>query len=185
MKTMVSRLGVLMVAVTALCAGAFAQEAAPKPTLTKQFGGWALRCYDQKGNSLCQIEEAFVDPEGRPVLQISMFYDPSEKIAVMRIVTPLGMALENGVVLDTDTFKSPALPFRICSQQGCVVTMKADAGVVDKLIKSTKGSVKVVRFRGKEKAFSFQFDGFGAAYQAMVSNSSVKPEAAAPAATAE
>lgn len=172
-----------LTAALALSASGYAQEA-PKPTITKEFSGWRLRCFDREGTTLCLIDETLVNKKtGEKVLSVSLQYVAAKKSALMEIGVPFGIAIENGAVLNTDTYKTETLRYRLCNQQGCYLVLPFDAAAVAKFGKATKAGVEVVFFGAKDNkttTLSFPMDGFTAAYQAMVDASSGKAPAATP-----
>lgn len=191
MNTMMMRAGALAAALLATLAAAPAQDAAaqqqqqPKPSVSKDIEGWTLRCFDNKDVQRCKITEVLVNKKtGRQVLGVSLQYFPDQKRSLVEIGVPLGMALENGASVVTDTYKTGTLRYTICYPQGCYVATAVDEGAVEQLGRATKASVDVVQYgSGKKLSIPFPMDGFSAAYRAMVENSHGAP-AAAPAAPA-
>jgi invasion protein IalB len=176
-------LGAAALAALSLSGTSFAQEAqAPKPTLTKEVGSWTVQCFEQNGASRCKMVEILVNKKsGMRVLGISLQYIAERKRSLMEVGVPLGITLQNGAVLKTDTFTSGTLRYSICDQQGCYVMMGVDDTLASTLSRSTKANMEWVNYGdGKKVSLAFPLDGFAAAYQEMVSASSAA-KAAAPA----
>ena len=84
------------------------------------------------------------------VLSLSLAYIPRMDRHAIQISVPLGVALQNGLVIQTDNFTSTALHFRRCDRQGCYVEMVLDNASIDSLSKSgPDGKIKIVADGGK------------------------------------
>jgi invasion protein IalB len=174
-------LGAAALAALSLSGTSFAQEAqAPKPTLTKEFGSWTVQCFEQNSASRCKMVEILINKKtGMRVLGISFQYIAEQKRSLVEIGVPLGITLQNGAMLKTDTFSSGTLRYSICDQQGCYVMMAADEKLASTISRSTKANVEWVSYGdGKKVSLAFPLDGFAAAYQEMISSSSAAKSAA-------
>jgi invasion protein IalB len=138
-----------------------------QPSEMKEFGDWTVRCYPVTSPSPCEmIELRVAKKSGQRILGFLLAYVPSRDAHVMQVSVPLGVALANGLVIDSDTYKSPVLKFRRCDQLGCYVEAAND--VVGTLGKATKAQAIVVSVDGKRYNLVFSLKGFTEAHQALV-----------------
>ena len=81
---------------------------------------------------------------------------------------PRGGAIAKGVVIQTSSFTSPALPYRHCDRNGCYVDMMIDNGSVESFGHADPAAkLKVVGDDGKEYPIPFSLKGFAGAHDAM------------------
>ncbi len=139
-----------------------------QPDVVKEFGDWTVRCYPVKSPSPCQMLELRVAKKSHQrILGVMLAYVPSRDANVLQVSVPLGVALSNGLVIDTDTYKSPVLKFRRCDQLGCYVEEAVGNDVVSKLAKATKANATIVSVDGKRYNLVFSLKGFTEAHQSM------------------
>lgn len=186
MKSMLLRRSGLIAGVAAMVlavGAAGAQEAPqrPAPTLNKQIGDWTVQCFGEGGANSCRMNEMLVNKKtGMRVLSVTVLYLPEQKRTLVEALVPLNVALQNGVSINADTFKSGTLQYNICVQQGCQTLFPATDDVIKALSSATKGSVQVVDFgSGKKISIAFPLSGFSEAYQTVVSSSRASAGAAA------
>jgi invasion protein IalB len=161
-------------------------------TDSKQVGDWTVRCFAVTSPSPCDMYQELQDQTSHQrVLSVSIAYVPSNDKHVMQIAVPLGVALQKGVVIKTDSYVSPALPYRRCDQAGCYVEMLLGDDQVAGFVKSgPQASVNIVADDNKPYALRFSLNGFAGAHDAMAGLARQKavgtapgaPEQAAPAA---
>ena len=177
-------------AATPAAAPAPKAPAAPRPTTpeVKPIGDWSVRCFPAESPSPCDMYEELDDKNSRQrVLSLSLAYIPKMDRHALMIAVPLGVALQKGVVIQTDNFTSAALHYRRCDRQGCYVEMLIDNASVDSLAKAgPNGRIRVVADGGKTYDLRFSLNGFAAAHDSMASQAKEKARdpkpAAAPAA---
>jgi invasion protein IalB len=158
---------------TAPAAPAAAAPANPnkpvQPNEVKAFGDWTVRCYPVSSPSPCEMLEIRVAKKtGQRILSVLLAYIPARNEHVIQIAVPLGVALQNGLVLNSDTYKSGVLHFRRCDQLGCYVEGSIDGNAVNSLSRATKADTEIVSMDGKRYNFAFSLDGFTAAHNALV-----------------
>jgi len=155
----------------------------PQPSETKEFGDWSVRCYPVTSPSPCEMVELLVNKKtGRRVLSVLIAYIPSRNQHVMQIGLPLGVMLQNGAVLSSDTYTSDVLHFRRCDAQGCYVETPIDSGSLSALARATKAQMQIVSVDGKKFQLVFSLNGFTPAHNALVELTKQKATAAPPAA---
>ena len=176
----------LAIAAALLAAPAFAQDDAEqqapqqqqqpqqanqqqKPSEQKEIGDWIVRCYPIKSPMPCMMEQMrFIKKTGQRVLGVTFAYMAQRDIHVAVISVPLGVSLANGLVINTDTWKSPAIKFLRCDQGGCYIETALPNDVVGSIGKATKGEVDAVFTNGKRYNFVFSLKGFNEAHNTMV-----------------
>jgi len=121
------------------------QDGAP---LTREtVGAWELACAD---NGQCAMAQIGNDDAGVPVLEmvVRKLPEPLEvgertAIAVLDVVTPLGVVLTDGLGLTIDGGRTEAAPFQICTEQGCLVREPIDQGLIDRLKRGSTASLSI------------------------------------------
>jgi invasion protein IalB len=156
-----------------------------QPSEVKEFGDWTVRCYPVTSPSPCEMIELRVAKKtGQRILGFLIAYVPARDAHVVQVSVPLGVALANGLMIDSDTYKSPVLKFRRCDQLGCYIEAAMGNDVIGTLGKATKAQVTVISVDGKRYNLVFSLKGFTEAHQALVELTKAKAsnKAAAPAA---
>ncbi|HEY0281101.1 MAG TPA: invasion associated locus B family protein, partial [Rhizomicrobium sp.] len=133
----------------------------------------------------CEMIELLVNKKsGRRVLGVLIVYNPTENQNLMQVAMPLGVMVQNGAVLSSDTYTSPVLRYRLCDMQGCYAVAPLDDAAVKALGRATKAFMKIVSADGKKFDLSFSLNGFTAAHSALV-DMTRRSASSAPAAAAE
>lgn len=160
-----------------------------QPTDVKGIGDWTVQCYPVRSQTPCEMLEMQVATKTRQrILAVLLAYAPNENVTLMRVAVPLGSLIQNGVVVQTDTYKSSVLKFLRCDQMGCYVQVSLTPDEVNSLGKATNGKVQIVMIDGKHYSLNFSTKGFSEAYAAMTGLArakAAKPEAAAAPAPAQ
>ena len=188
-----SRVLIGALAACVLGGAAFAQAPAapaapPKPEV-KTVEDWTVRCYPVQSISPCDMYQEQGNPQtNQRVLSISIAFAPSANRHLMVINVPLEVAIPKGAVIQTDTYTSPMLKYRMCTRDGCFVQVPVENALVESLARSSgKGKINVEADGGRKLALPFSLKGFSAAHDDMVSQARAKAvnkpaETAAPAA---
>ena len=151
-------------------------QQAQKAADSKDYGTWTVRCTQAaKSQPPCQMMQVrFVEKTKQRVLGVWLVYMPSQDVNYMEIAVPLGVELQNGLVLNTDTYKSGVLKFTRCDAAGCYVGGTIGKEIVDSLGRATKATVQVIMVNGKRYNFTLQMDGFSEAHKALVEQTKQK-----------
>jgi invasion protein IalB len=172
----------LAIATMLLAAPAFAQDNADqpapqqqqanqpqKPSEQKEIGDWIVRCYPVKSPTPCVMEQMrFIKKTGQRVLGVTFAYMAQRDMHVAVISVPLGVSLANGLVINTDTWKSPAIKFLRCDQGGCYIETAIPNDVMNSIGKATKAEVDAVFTNGKRYNFIFSLKGFNDGHNTLV-----------------
>ena len=147
----------------------------PKPDI-KTVEDWQVRCYPVQAVAPCDMLQEQGDPQsGRKTLSLSISYIPSMDRHAIIVSVPLDVSLAKGVVLQTDSYTSPTLKYRMCTRDGCFVQAPVDNDLVASVAKSTgEGRVIVVGDDGKTYPIKFSLKGFAQAHDDMVAQAKAK-----------
>jgi len=176
----------LFAGLTALLLGTPALAQAPAanqpvaPSETKEFGDWTVRCYPPSAKVPCEMIEMLVNKKtGRRVLGLLIVYNKDKDRYVMQIAMPLGVLIQNGAVLATDTFRSPVLRYRLCDMQGCYAITGLDDAAIKAFGSATKAQMQIVSAEGKKFNIGFSLNGFTASHEALLQMMQKSPAPAA------
>jgi invasion protein IalB len=152
----------------ALAQGA-APAAPPTPTDVQVIGDWTVHCFPVASPNPCEMTtEMDAKDTHQRVLGVTIAYVPSADKHVLIVAVPLGVAIPKGLVIQTDSFTSPMLPYRSCDRAGCYVEMVIDNGSVDSMSHSGPvAAIKVVADGGKGFDLRLSLNGFSAAHDKM------------------
>lgn len=135
-------------------------------------GDWDVACNpDGKQCAMVQIGN---DSEGTPVLEmvVRQLDEPLEvgestAIAVLDVITPLGVILPEGLSLKIDDGRQESAPFQVCTEQGCLVREPIDSELVSRLKRGSKALVSVIAINQGEVIASISLKGFTAAFDSL------------------
>jgi invasion protein IalB len=174
--------GLLLAAGTALAQAPAGPDAPGKPDI-KTVGDWQVRCISGHSPNPCDLFWQQVDPRsGQQVVAVSIAYLPSADRHLMQVSVPLGVSLPRGLTIQTDSYTSPMMHYRMCSHDGCYVQRPVDNGLIESLAKSgPDAKVNVADESGKIFSLPLSLKGFSGAHDEMVSEakSRAKPPTAA------
>lgn len=182
-----------VLAVALGCSPAFAQAGASGPAASpparpevKQFDDWQVRCFPVQSPSPCDMfQEVANQQRNQRILAISIAYVPSMDRYALQITVPLGVAIQKGLSLQTDSYTSPTLRYRRCDRDGCYVETGVDKTLIEGIARSSPDGKAKVNITGdstgKSVGVSFFLKGFSAAHDDMVSESKAKAKPVAPA----
>lgn len=151
-------------------APALAQEAGTPtgPTETKQYDDWMVRCFPVKSPSPCDMFEMLANKQTKQrMMSLSIAYVPKSDGNVIQIAVPLGVMIQKGLVLATDSYTSPMLHFRRCDRGGCYVEMIMPPDMVSALSAATDSKITIYADGGKVYNIPFTIKGFNEAHGAM------------------
>lgn len=127
----------------------------------KTFGDWHVQC-NGPAQTPCQMIQAVGDKSGRELMATSVAYLPAQDMHFMQIALPLGVSLPKGVVLKTDAFTTPNIPYSRCEQTGvCVVLLPLRKNDLDAIEHAgPNGTVTFALDGGKDINVRISFKGF-------------------------
>jgi invasion protein IalB len=171
--------GILLASGAALAQQAPAPDAAPagpgRPEV-KTVGDWFVRCYPVQSPSPCDVFQELDNQTTRQrVLSISIAYVPSLDRHAIQITVPLEVSLPRGLTIQTDSYTSPVLKYRMCTREGCFVQMAVDNAMIESLTKAgPAGKINIVADSGKIYGLNFSLKGFAAAHDDMANQNRAK-----------
>jgi invasion protein IalB len=175
------------------CGGAVAQQtgeggaAPPGRPEVKSIGDWQVRCFPVNNPNPCDLFQEIANQRTRQrILSLSLAYVPSMDRHLLQITVPLDITLQKGLTIQTDSYRSPVLKYRMCTREGCFVQMAPDNAMIEALAKSgPDAKVNIFAENGKSYALVFSLKGFSAAHDDMVSQARAKAKPATAAARAK
>ncbi len=147
------------------------------------YGDFIVRCVPDRGAVPCEMIQERGNPNtGQRLVALSITFLAAENRYILVVALPLGVALEKGVVIATNSFTTPTMPFRRCDQGGCYVEAAVDKPLIDAFMGASGEGKLQVFADGEEKPreLPLSFNGFSSAHNDMVA----KNRAARPAAPA-
>jgi invasion protein IalB len=179
MKSVVmgAALGAMLVSGAASAQQAGAPQAGRPEVKTVE--DWFVRCFQIQSPSPCDMYQELDNRETRQrILSLSIAYVPSLDRHALQITVPLEIAIQKGLVIQTDSYKSPVLKYRRCDRNGCYVEQAVDNTLVEGLARSgAAGKVNIVADNGKAFSLNFSLKGFAAAHDDMVAQARSKAKA--------
>ena len=132
-------------------------------------GAWNVAC-DAAGKN-CAMAQIGNDSNGTPVLEmvIRKLEEPLEvgertAIAVLDVITPLGVVLTEGLAVTIDNGQQESAPYQICTEQGCLVREPIDNDLVTRFKRGNKATISVVAANQGEVSASISLNGFTKAF---------------------
>ena len=159
------------------CGAASAQQAAPpgRPDV-KTVGDWQVRCFPVNNANPCDMFQEMANKDSRQrILSISLAFNPSMNQHLLQITVPLDISIQKGLTIQSDSYTSPVLKYRMCTREGCFVQMATDNALVEALAKSgPQAKLNIVGDNGKSYGLQFSLKGFAAAHDDMVAQARAK-----------
>jgi invasion protein IalB len=179
--------GFLAIALASLASGpvraqqADAAAAPPPPPEVKTIEDWTVRCFAVKNGHPCDMFQEMANKDTRQrILSVSLAYDPSVDRHLLQLTVPLDVAIQKGVTIQSGSYASPVLKYRMCTREGCFVQMVAENAMIEALAKSgPDAKVNIAGDNGKIYGLQFSLKGFSAAHDDMVSKARAKAVPAA------
>lgn len=132
-------------------------------------GAWEVACPPEGKN--CAMAQVGNDASGTPVLEmvVRKLDEPLEvgertAIAVLDVITPLGVVLTEGLSVQIDGGAQESAPFQICTEQGCLVREPIDDGLVARFKRGNSAVISVIAANQGEVKATLSLSGFTKAY---------------------
>ena len=155
-------------------------NAAPARPDVKNVGDWQVRCFPVQNANPCDIFQEMADQNTHQrILSFSLAYAPSMDRHLLQITVPLDVAIQKGVTIQTDSFTSPVMKYRMCSREGCFVQLVPDNAMIASLVKAgADAKVNIWADNGKSYGLKFSLKGFAQAHDEMVAQAKPAKDAA-------
>lgn len=138
----------------------------------ERFGAWDVACPPTGQN--CAMAQIGNDASGTPVLEmvVRKLDEPLEvgdrtAIAVLDVITPLGVVLTEGLSVTIDGGKKESAPFQICTEQGCLVREPVDNDLISRLKRGNSAVISVIAANQGEVKATLSLSGFTKAYNGL------------------
>ena len=166
---------------SAAAASSNAQAGAPGAAYTKQIGDWTIQCTSVASPNPCEMTQGVADKKsGQRLLTISFFYIPARDQNFVVMQVPLGVSISNGLILKTNSFTSPKLPYHQCDRNGCYAELPIDKNTLQNIGTASSALVQISdASRNYDLALSLK--GFADANNALVDLSKQKAKNPPPA----
>ena len=135
-------------------------------------GAWDVACSPQGGN--CAMAQIGNDSTGTPVLEmvVRKLEEPLEvgertAIAVLDVITPLGVVLTEGLSVVIDGGRQESAPFQICTEQGCLVREPIDNDLIARFKRGNNAEISVVAANQGEVKATLSLSGFTKAFDGL------------------
>ena len=137
-----------------------------------KLGAWDLACSPQ--GSDCAMAQIGNDATGTPVLEmvVRKLEEPLEvgertAIAVLDVITPLGVVLTEGLSVSIDGGQQESAPFQICTEQGCLVREPIDNDLISRFKRGNSAELSVVAANQGEVKATLSLSGFTKAFDSL------------------
>ncbi|MEL6678442.1 MAG: invasion associated locus B family protein [Pseudomonadota bacterium] len=88
-------------------------------TLKATHGDWQVRCIE--GQDGCYIFQLALNPEGNPAAELSVVPLEQEGVSAgFTVLLPLGVLLQEGLIVQVDQNPGVRHAYRVCTNNGCV-----------------------------------------------------------------
>lgn len=139
---------------------------------TQTIGAWEVACPPTGDN--CAMAQIGNDESDTPVLEmvVRKLAEPLEvgertAIAVLDVITPLGVVLTEGLSVTIDGGNPESAPFQICTEQGCLVREPIDESLVARFKRGNSAVVSVIAANQGEVKATLSLSGFTKAYDSL------------------
>ncbi|MDF3384597.1 hypothetical protein HKX24_16570 [Sulfitobacter sp. M85] len=135
----------------------------PMPIQRDSYNDWVVECFEPNDlGQECQIYQRLLLNDGSAIAMVAtMAYDPSDTSLLMQFALPLGINIENGVVINIDEDIELSVPISRCTKQGCIFEGVATPGLRDALIEGKTASITVVDPTSQPFVIPLSLSGFG------------------------
>jgi len=88
-------------------------------------------------------------------------------IAVLDVITPLGVVLTEGLAVTIDGGEPESAPFQICTEQGCLVREPIDDSLIKRFKAGNSAEISVIAANQGEVKATLSLSGFTKAYDGL------------------
>lgn len=144
-----------------------AQSNYPMPIKRDSYNDWVVECFEpNEFGQECQIYQRLLINGGSAIAMVAtMAYDPADASLLMQFALPLGINIENGVIINIDEDIELPVPISRCTKQGCIFEGVATPGLRDALVEGKTASITVVDPASQPFVIPLSLAGFGDALE--------------------
>lgn len=148
-------------------------EPDPADFVSTKHGDWELLC-EKGADGACIMAQIGADTNGTPIMEMRIRKLPNPRdvdgkkvIALVDIITPLGVLLPPGVEMQIDLGQVYTAPFLVCSDAGCLVREPLAEATVSAFKAGNKAMISLVAANQGEVRATLSLAGFTKAFNAM------------------
>lgn len=149
----------------------FAQEfsvKAPDDESVKVFQDWSAQCETEpdSGKEICYSSQSILLKENNAeILYVAVGYVPGSEQPLLRLTTPLGTLLPEGMSLRIDSGEATRLPYIFCNRIGCHIEVTVTDKFLNSAKKGSKIHVKFVDLGKRDIEIPVSLSGFTKAFE--------------------
>jgi invasion protein IalB len=158
--------GAALLLVVALLGGSASVFGADKP---RNFKNWVRTCADIQGGKkqVCTLTQHLnMKENNRRILSVNIQKAPQEKVSIT-LSLPLGVDLLQGALVAVDKLKPVKVPYRVCLDNGCHITLTGDAKWANTMKKGNQLMVTFANRQGKRFSIPVSLNGFTAGFNSL------------------
>ena len=147
--------------------------ASPADAVRTTHGDWEVACAPGNAKGSCAMAQIGNDATGTPVLEmvIRKLAEPLEvneqtAVAVLDVITPLGVVLTEGLTMKIDKGRDESAAFQICTEQGCLVREPVGDELIARFKRGRVAKISVFAANQGEVTSDLSLKGFTAAWNA-------------------
>jgi len=138
-------------------------------SVTETFQDWIVQCADGSSENsaarTCQMSQSLSrSSDGRQVLSVAVQTN-TEGEPVLRLVTPLGVALSQGVGIEMLEQELVRFGYQTCLPAGCVAQGLLETSHLEALRAGAEAEVTMLGISGEDVSLTVSLMGFTAAWQ--------------------
>jgi invasion protein IalB len=148
-------------------------QQATKPEVTRN-GDWFVACtevqVDGKPEKVCEMQQTLEKSDtGQAFIRLAIGYPRNSKKPVLRIFTPLGVMLQEGLGMQIDNGKAIRLPYQVCLPQpaACLVQGTMEDDIVNAMKRGSGGTLSLTLVGNQDVNAPFSLNGFTVSINAL------------------
>lgn len=154
-------------------------QAVPGDLTAETYGDWTLRCATRENAAPCDIIETMNDRRsGAQVISVSIAYSPSQQIAAVQIIVPLGVRVPEGLTLSVGAVDVSGVRYTRCELQGCFVEARLGDDTLEEMRAADALTLMFAVSPERTARVDVSLDGFADAYDALIAETVARAEPA-------
>jgi len=132
------------------------------------YNDWNVRCTGENGEATaCEAYRDLYLPENNQrLLHIAIGHVPEQDAAVGIFITPLGVSLPEGMLLEVDQGEPIEFAYRSCGTDGCRARVELETGMLSAMRAGAELRVTIAEQSGRRSVMPMSLTGFTAAFAA-------------------
>ncbi len=122
---------------------------------------WQIRCGDVQGNKVCEmVQRISVAKTGQRIAEFSIAKMDSNGVSRAAIALPLGLAVQEKILMKIDDNKPVSFRIKYCVPAGCISNLSLKEKIINMMKKGSKLSVIAKSADGKPINIVMSLKGF-------------------------